>query len=148
MQGLRDRLTGLLADWGSELAVVLKELEEKRTRVAELEGNVAGRHNQLETLQQRIDGQNTLIEALRGDAEEASKLRVEVRSRDLELERVNSELESWPAERAFKLAGEIFNTMLRVYEIAKEERIPTYIAADRLAEKRVAMVAKLKRTWV
>ena len=43
IQGLRDRLTGLLADWGSELASVLKELEEKRARVAELEGGAAGR---------------------------------------------------------------------------------------------------------
>jgi DNA repair exonuclease SbcCD ATPase subunit len=93
IQALRDRLTGLLADWGTELATVLKELEEKRARVAELEGNTASRE-ELETLRQRIDGQNTLIEALRGDAEEASKLRTEVRNRDLELERVNSELES------------------------------------------------------
>jgi chromosome segregation ATPase len=45
-------------------------------------------------LQQRIDGQNTLIEALRGDAEEVSKLRAEVRTKDLEFERVSSELES------------------------------------------------------
>ena len=94
IQGLRDRLTGLLADWGSELASVLKELEEKRARVAELEGGAAGRHDELEQLQQRVEGQNTLIEALRGDAEEASKLRVEVRTRDLEFERVSSELES------------------------------------------------------
>jgi chromosome segregation ATPase len=91
---LRDRLTGLLADWGAELASVLKELEEKRARVAELEGGAAGRADEVEELKQRIEGQNTLIEALRGDAEEASKLRVEVRSKDLEFERVSSELES------------------------------------------------------
>lgn len=101
IQGLRDRLTGLLADWGAELALVLKELEEKRARVAELEGGAAGRKNetdalqqQIEVLQQRIDGQNTLIEALRGDAEEVSKLRAEVRSKDFDFERVSSELES------------------------------------------------------
>jgi chromosome segregation ATPase len=94
IQALRDRLTGLLADWASELAVVLKELEEKRARVAELEGSAAARLNELESLHERIDGQNTLIEALRGDAEDASKLRAEVRTRDLELERVTSELES------------------------------------------------------
>ena len=35
----------------------------------------------LEALKQRIEGQNTLIEALRGDAEQVSKLRAEVRSR-------------------------------------------------------------------
>ncbi len=61
---------------------------------------------------------------------------------------VNSELENWSAERALKKAGEIYDTMLRVYELAKEERLPTYVAADRLAEKRVAMMAKLKRVWV
>jgi len=94
VQALRERLTGLLADWGAEVATVLKELEAKRARVAELEGSVAGRHDELESLRQRVDGQNTLIEALRGDAEETSKLRAEVRNRDLELERVNSELES------------------------------------------------------
>jgi len=91
---LRDRLTGLLADWGAELASILRELEEKRARVAELEGGAAGRHDELQGLQQRIEGQNTLIDALRGDAEEASKLRAEVRTRDLEFERVSSELES------------------------------------------------------
>lgn len=94
IQGLRDRLTGLLADWGSEFASVLKELEEKRARVAELEGGAAGRNDEIEQLKQRVEGQNTLIEALRGDAEEASKLRAEVRTRDLEYERVSSELES------------------------------------------------------
>ena len=94
IQGLRDRLTGMLADWGAELAAVLKELEEKRARVAELEGGAAGRAGELEALKQRVDGQNTLIEALRGDAEEAQKLRAEVRSKDLDLERVSSELES------------------------------------------------------
>jgi chromosome segregation ATPase len=94
IQGLRDRLTGLLADWGAELATVLKELEEKRARVAELEGGAAGRSEELEQLTQRVEGQNTLIEALRGDAEEASKLRAEIRTKDLEFERVSSELES------------------------------------------------------
>jgi chromosome segregation ATPase len=94
IQGLRDRLTGLLADWGAELASVLKELEETRERVAELESGAGGRSDELEQLRQTIEGQNTLIEALRGDAEEASKLRVEIRTRDLEFERVSSELES------------------------------------------------------
>ena len=61
---------------------------------------------------------------------------------------VNSELENWSAERAFKKAGEIYDTMLRVYELAREESLPTYLAADRLAEKRVATASKLKRVWV
>jgi chromosome segregation ATPase len=91
---LRDRLTGLLADWGTEVAEVLKELEEQRSRMAELEAQAAGHSDELGALQQRIEGQNTLIEALKGDAEEAALLRTEVRNKDLEFERVSFELES------------------------------------------------------
>ncbi|HLF12271.1 MAG TPA: hypothetical protein VJA26_13775 [Gammaproteobacteria bacterium] len=87
---VRDRLTGLFA----ELSVVLKELEEERSRLKELESQAAARDGQLEGLQQRIDGQDALIEALKADAEESSKLRKEVRGKDLEFERVNSELQS------------------------------------------------------
>ena len=61
---------------------------------------------------------------------------------------VNSELEGWSAERAKVKAGEIYDTLLRLFELAKEEGIPTYRAADRLAERRIEAVAKLKRTWV
>jgi leucine dehydrogenase len=61
---------------------------------------------------------------------------------------VNSELRGWSAEHALRKAGEIYDTMLRVFELAKEEKLPTYQAADRLAERRIAMAAKLKRTWV
>jgi leucine dehydrogenase len=61
---------------------------------------------------------------------------------------VNGELEGWSADRAHRKAGEIYDTMLRVYELARAERLPTYLAADRLAEQRIAMAAKLKRTWV
>ena len=61
---------------------------------------------------------------------------------------VNSELEGWSAERAHRKAGEIYDTMLRVYALAKEEGLPTYLAADRLAERRIAMAGTLKRTWL
>jgi chromosome segregation ATPase len=87
---IRDRLTGLLADWGTELSAVLEELEDKRARVAELEGRAAD----LEMLQKRIDGQDGLIATLTADAEEASRLRQEVGAKDVELERLSSELES------------------------------------------------------
>ncbi len=61
---------------------------------------------------------------------------------------VNSELEGWSAERAQRKAGEIYDTLLRLFDLAKEEGLPTYRAADRLAERRIEAVAKLKRTWV
>jgi len=61
---------------------------------------------------------------------------------------VNSELEGWPLERATAKAGDIYHALLRVFEIAKRERIPTYRAADRLAEKRIEAVRRLKKTWL
>ena len=47
-----------------------------------------------------------------------------------------------------KKAGEIYDTLLRIFEIARAERIPTYRAADRLAEQRIAAVAGLDRMWI
>jgi DNA repair exonuclease SbcCD ATPase subunit len=93
-QSVRDRLTGLLADWGAEMSSVLKELDEKRARLVEFESGAAGRQDELQTLQKRLDGQQNLIDALRGDAEEVSKIRSELRSKDLDFERINSELDS------------------------------------------------------
>ncbi|HET6777700.1 MAG TPA: Glu/Leu/Phe/Val dehydrogenase [Gemmatimonadales bacterium] len=61
---------------------------------------------------------------------------------------VYGELHRWPVERAKKKAGEIYDTLLRIFDIAKRERIPTYRAADRLAEQRVAAVAGLDRMWM
>jgi leucine dehydrogenase len=60
---------------------------------------------------------------------------------------VYGELHRWPVERAKKKAGEIYETLLRIFEIARQERIPTYRAADRLAEQRIAAVAGLDRMW-
>jgi leucine dehydrogenase len=53
---------------------------------------------------------------------------------------VYGEIHRWPAERSQKKAGEIYETLLRIFAIAREERIPTYRAADRLAEQRIAAV--------
>ena len=61
---------------------------------------------------------------------------------------VNGELQGWSLERSHAKANEIYDTMLRVYELAKTEKLPTYKAADRLAEKRIETALKLKRTWV
>jgi leucine dehydrogenase len=61
---------------------------------------------------------------------------------------VYGELNRWPVERAKKKAGEIYETLLRIFEMAKRERIPTYRAADRLAQQRIAAVGGLDRMWV
>jgi leucine dehydrogenase len=61
---------------------------------------------------------------------------------------VNAELNGWSMERARNKAGEIYETILRVFEIAGDERIPSYRAADRLAEQRIAAVAKVRQNFV
>ena len=61
---------------------------------------------------------------------------------------VNAELHGWAPERARSKAGEIYDTLLRVFEIAREEGIPSYQAADRLAEQRIAAIAKVRRNFV
>jgi leucine dehydrogenase len=61
---------------------------------------------------------------------------------------VNAELHGWSLERARNKAGEIYDSILRVFDIAREERIPSYLAADRLAEERIAMVVKVRQNFV
>jgi leucine dehydrogenase len=61
---------------------------------------------------------------------------------------VNAELHGWSLERARNKAGEIYDTILRVFDIAKEERIPSHQAADRLAEQRIAAVAAVRQNFV
>ncbi|HET7789167.1 MAG TPA: Glu/Leu/Phe/Val dehydrogenase [Gemmatimonadales bacterium] len=61
---------------------------------------------------------------------------------------VNAELHGWSLERARNKAGEIYDTILRVFEIAGDEGIPSYQAADRLAEQRIAAVAQVRQNFV
>jgi leucine dehydrogenase len=61
---------------------------------------------------------------------------------------VYGEIHRWPHERSRKKAGEIYETLLRIFDIAKRERIPTYRAADRLAEERIAAVGGLDKMWM
>ncbi|HEX8717070.1 MAG TPA: Glu/Leu/Phe/Val dehydrogenase [Gemmatimonadaceae bacterium] len=60
---------------------------------------------------------------------------------------VYSELANWDSSRALRKADEIYTTTLGVFEIARSEGIPTYEAADRLAERRLKAVGSLVKTW-
>jgi leucine dehydrogenase len=59
---------------------------------------------------------------------------------------VYGELAGWTSARALRKADEIYDTILKVYSIAKADKIPTYEAADRLAEQRIRAVGSLVRT--
>jgi len=60
---------------------------------------------------------------------------------------VYSELAGWSSARAFRKADEIYDTVLRVFQIARTDSVPTYVAADRLAEQRIMAVGSMVKTW-
>ncbi len=61
---------------------------------------------------------------------------------------VYGELNDWTAERAKRKAGEIYETLRQLFEISKEQGVPTHVAADKLAERRIEQVGAIQRTWV
>ena len=50
---------------------------------------------------------------------------------------VYGEIAGWDAQRALDKADDIYDTILKVFDIAETQHIPTYVAADRLAEQRL-----------
>lgn len=61
---------------------------------------------------------------------------------------VYGELAGWSPERARRKAGEVHDTLLRVFARARRDGVPPGEAADRLAEQRLARVRELHRTRV
>ena len=61
---------------------------------------------------------------------------------------VYGELNGWSSDRAKRKAGEIYDTLIQLFELADQEGIPTWVAADRLAERRIEQIGQISRTWV
>ncbi|MCL6631239.1 MAG: leucine dehydrogenase [Alicyclobacillus herbarius] len=61
---------------------------------------------------------------------------------------VADELEGYNRERAQAKVERIYDIMLELYEVAERERIPTYQAADRMAEARIEQLRRVKSTFV
>ena len=55
---------------------------------------------------------------------------------------VFGEVAGWDREKALRKADEIYDTVLSIFKLAKAEGIPSYCAADRLAERRLEKVEK------
>ncbi len=53
------------------------------------------------------------------------------------------ELEGYNRERALSHAEKIYETTFNIFQIAKKEGIPTYIAANRIAEHRIEAIARI-----
>jgi len=57
---------------------------------------------------------------------------------------VAQELRGYNRSHALHKAARIYNAIARVINIAREERIPTYVAADRMAERRIERAKKTR----
>jgi leucine dehydrogenase len=61
---------------------------------------------------------------------------------------VYGEIAGYGLRRAKEKAAEIYDTLLSIYQIAEDEGIPTYKAADRLAQQRLAAVREERRATI
>ncbi len=61
---------------------------------------------------------------------------------------VADELQGYNRERAIKKVETIYQNIERVIEIAKRDHIPTYLAADRMAEERIERVRKSRSQFL
>jgi leucine dehydrogenase len=55
------------------------------------------------------------------------------------------ELEGYSRERAFEKTTQVYDNLMQVYRLAGEQSVATHTAADRLAEKRIQSIAKLRQ---
>jgi leucine dehydrogenase len=60
---------------------------------------------------------------------------------------VYNELEGYSQERAVQQAKGIYDTILKIFAIAKSENIPTYEASNRLAEQRITAISRMKTIY-
>ncbi|GII77416.1 valine dehydrogenase [Sphaerisporangium rufum] len=61
---------------------------------------------------------------------------------------VADEIEGFNMDRARVKATQIFDTTLKIFSIAEEEGVPPAVAADRLAERRMSEVGRLRGIWL
>ncbi|MNJ64572.1 Leucine dehydrogenase [compost metagenome] len=61
---------------------------------------------------------------------------------------VADELNGYNRERAYKKVSSIYHNISKVFEISKRDHIPTYVAADRLAEERIKTIQASRSTFL
>ncbi|MDW0111325.1 Leu/Phe/Val dehydrogenase [Sporosarcina aquimarina] len=61
---------------------------------------------------------------------------------------VADELDGYNRERALKKVNTIYDTIEKIFAISKRDNIPSYVAADRLAEERIERVAKARNSFL
>lgn len=61
---------------------------------------------------------------------------------------VADELDGYNRERALKKVNTIYDTIEKIFAISKRDNIPSYVAADRLAEERIERVSKARNSFL
>lgn len=56
------------------------------------------------------------------------------------------EMGTWTRERTMEKTGQIFERLLKIFEIARNERLPTNVVADRLAEETLAEGRRMRQS--
>lgn len=143
---VRDRLTGLLADWGAELSSVLKELDDKRARIDELQAQAAGRDAQLTALQVRVGAQDTLIDTLKADAQESGKLRKEVHNKGVELAQATAELAALDARKTLIKSLRADQDRVGALETSLEEKRDVIVELEASINRHAGTITELKRS--
>ncbi|MET0329948.1 MAG: Glu/Leu/Phe/Val dehydrogenase dimerization domain-containing protein [Dyella sp.] len=57
---------------------------------------------------------------------------------------ISLEIDGYNRERAMRMMRTIYYNLGRIFEISQSENVPTYKAADRLAEERIATIGKIR----
>lgn len=55
------------------------------------------------------------------------------------------ELEGYSSERAFDKTKAVYDNIMRVFKLAKDENIPTHVAANRVAEHRLQKISSIRQ---
>ncbi len=61
---------------------------------------------------------------------------------------VADELYGYNRERAMKKVETIYDNIERVFEISKRDNIPSYVAANRMAEERINRLSQSRSTFL
>lgn len=61
---------------------------------------------------------------------------------------VANEIDGYNRDRAFKQTDGIYDTLMTIFDVSEDENIPTHLAANEVAEKRMASLGKLKSIYL
>ena len=147
IEGLREQLTDSLADWGSQLSLLLNELENQRARVVELEASANAHDERVESQASQLKAQAELITALQDEVSETGDLRQQMHDAELETERVAAELDTKrdliAALRRESAGSDEMKKSLR----AKDEEIGRLRESQRQADQHISALQGELAEW-